>query len=51
MRKSSLLYLGLSLVLAVILMVTNIGCGGDAETPAESNTVSQEVVAPQPIIS
>ena len=50
MKKNSVCYIVLSLVLAVILMVTNINCGGD-DTPAGPNTVAAVTEAPQPVIS
>ena len=51
MKKNSICYIVLSLVLAVILMVTNISCGGDTETPVDPNTVAAVTEAPQPVIS
>ena len=50
MRKRSWFSVGLAMVLAVIFMFTNIGCGGDS-APTDPNAVTAAVEAPLPVIS
>ena len=51
MRKRSWISLGLAMILAGILMFTNISCGGGTESPAEPNRVAVNTEAPPPVVS